>query len=292
MSTTVTLQNADDLPSPVTLHFDDPDFELDCPHSPTSSLRGVFVRSRPSSMDYSAGEVPLDLDSAFAQYGLTGNNTRVPLIQAAPARQAASSFRVARPIFTRRTSVRDDATIRTARTCATTPVRAVRRVLDEDEDSYDAPMPPRRRDTDAPVPRSSTGWPKVARLVSGIFTRKHTSTHAGAPPPSPSATSPSSSGSDATSSTSTLESAPSTRRTFSFSLRANKKVPAAHTPVAHVAVRRSHSFSGFTDMLAMPSVPEPEFDNDFDDVALEAFYTARAVGQHWVYEEDEEEDGM
>ncbi|KAJ7769447.1 hypothetical protein B0H16DRAFT_1452634 [Mycena metata] len=292
--TTVTLRNAQDLPSPVTLYFEDRNLDLESPHSPTSSLKGVFVRSRPSSMDFSDHDLPSD----FSQFGMTGN-TLVPFIQAPPTSHAqfSSAAVAATPYATRGSdaSFRDDCTVRTTGSAATTPVRAVRRVIeDEDYADHEEAMPPTT--TTANWRRT---WPSMQNLrgrVSGIFHRKPQGNTARptAPPPSPALS--------AASSTSTLEithvvPTSQTRRTFSLSLRnrTSGKVPVAHTPVEHVVararrVRRSRSFSGFTSMAhqVLEPIAEPDADGiaELDEVGMEAYNTARGVGQFWVYEED------
>ncbi|KAJ7488304.1 hypothetical protein FB451DRAFT_1391249 [Mycena latifolia] len=299
MSTVVTLQNALDLPSPVTLHFDDPDFELDCPHSPTSSLKGVFVRSRPNSMDLSDSDAPALL-SHFEEFGMTGN-TRVPFIHAPPA--SRNIYRTARD-----TPGRDDYTVRTTATSATTgsPIRAVRRVFDDDTDD-EADVPPV-----APADGSTRRrtWPSMNNLrsrVSGIFHRKHTAAqHAPTAPPPPTPTDSCDLESSSSTSTENLDithsaPAPRPRRTFSFSLRSRSRTSSISStklpaPVGHIAtrtrrVRRSRSFSGFTSMAHQVLAPIPDADGgeDLDDVTLEASNTVRGIGQFWVYEEDESE---
>ncbi|KAJ7031744.1 hypothetical protein C8F04DRAFT_1262604 [Mycena alexandri] len=308
--TTVTLRNAQDLPSPVTLYFEDRNLDLEFPHSPTSSLKGVFVRSRPSSMDFSDHDLPSD----FSQFGMT-SNTIVPLIQAPPAShgQFSSAAGAATPYATRDRDIsfRDDRTVRTTASAATTPVRTVRRIVEDDDAQEDYPEEAMPRTTTTANWRRT--WPSIQNLrgrVSGIFHRKHNQPTA--PPPSPALS--------VASSTSTLEithvvPTSQTRRTFSLSLRARprhrtsstsvstrNKVPVAHTPVEHVVararrVRRSRSFSGFTSMAhqVLAPIAEPDADADgmaeLDEVGIEAYNTARGVGQFWVYEEDLEGAG-
>ncbi|KAJ7723485.1 hypothetical protein DFH07DRAFT_783527 [Mycena maculata] len=271
MASTVTLQNALDLPSPVTLHFEDSNFALDCPYSPTSSLKGVFVHSRPNSM--LASEI--DLPSEFGQFGMTGNTT-VPFIQAPPASNNSSVM----PHAMRDRTSRDDCTIRTTASTATTPVRAVRRVEPDFDDEED--VPPIDATSQAPQTRRRT-WPSMEGLrsrVSGIFQHKHAALPA-VPPPTPESLD--------------VAPAPRAKRAFSFSLRArtsstSSKIPASHMPVGNIArprrVRHSRSFSGFTSMAyqVLSPVAEPE---ELDEVALEAYNSARGIGQFWVYEEDE-----
>ncbi|KAJ7676179.1 hypothetical protein B0H17DRAFT_1207449 [Mycena rosella] len=299
MSAVLTLQNALDLPSPVTLHFEHPDFELDCPHSPTSSLKGVFVRSRPSSMDFSSADAP-DLLSQFQQFGMTGN-TQVPFIQAPPAsRMAGTADILTRP---RATISRDDCTVRSTASSSTTPVRAVRRVLEDDEtddeDDDEDLVPP--TDGAGTTTRRRT-WPSMEGLrsrVSGIFHRKQLAYAPMAPPP------PTPADREMASVLSTTEithATPATlpRRTFSFSLRSRSRTSSVSStklfpPAVNIAartrrVRRSRSFSGFTSMAQQVLAAIADADTeDFDDVALEAFNTVRGIGQFWMYEEDEAE---
>ncbi|KAJ7888319.1 hypothetical protein B0H14DRAFT_3127291 [Mycena olivaceomarginata] len=298
MSTVVTLQNALDLPSPVTLHFENADFDIGCPYSPTSSLKGVLVRSRPSSMEITGDDLP----SEFGQFGMTGN-VRVPFLQAVPVRKGIPLDIIETFNSARDATPRDEPTLPSAARFATAPIRAVRRVLDDDEEEdedADHATAATHHDTEATRRRT---WPSMQRLrgrVSGIFQRRPTVTHvSAAPPPTPDTTAVS----GGTTSTVDIVHMPPTssrpRRTFSFSLRdrvragatTNSKVPAAHTPVGNVArarrVRRSRSFSGFTSMAhqVLAPIAEPECDG-LDEVALEAYNTARGVGQFWVYEED------
>ncbi|KAJ7121543.1 hypothetical protein C8R44DRAFT_736335 [Mycena epipterygia] len=275
----LTLQNAADLPSPVTLHFDDPNtFNLRCPHSPTSSLKGVFVRSRPSSMDLSE---LADLPSEFGQFGMTGNTrARVPFLHASPA-----------PMHTITSALDTPAT-------APTRVRAVRRLfVDHDHDSdsdadadADADVPPTEP---APTPRRRT-WPSMGNLrgrVSGIFQRRQSIVTHGpgsvAPPPSPTASSSTASASAFTSfpcaSTTALAPAP-VRRVFSFSLRSRTTKHAAPVKMRATtergARRRSRSFSGFTSMAhqVLAPIAEPAHDDDYEG------------GEVWIYALDEDEE--
>ncbi|KAF7343838.1 hypothetical protein MSAN_01965000 [Mycena sanguinolenta] len=276
--TTLTLQNAFDLPSPVTLHFEDSEFDINCPYSPTSSLKGVLIRSRPSSMEISERDLPAE----FGQFGMT-SNIHVPFIQAVPARKAAGLASKAMA----------DATsgINTSATLTPIPLRAVRRVLAEDEENSDEAMPPTDVDGNAPAIYRRT-WPSMEvlrRRVSGIFHRKDAS-HV---PRAPSSTTSDTSLADAT--TTTHVTPPSRpRRTFSFSLRARAgpttKIPEAPTSVVNAAraqrVRRSRSFAGFTYMAHRVLDPIPEPDVELDEIGLEAYNIARETGQFWVYEED------
>lgn len=79
MSTFITLQNTLDPPSPVT-DFEDPNFDLTCPLSPTSFLKGAFMCSHSNSMASSKSDLP----SEFSQFGMTVNVT-VSFIQASLA---------------------------------------------------------------------------------------------------------------------------------------------------------------------------------------------------------------
>ncbi|KAK6966313.1 hypothetical protein R3P38DRAFT_935840 [Favolaschia claudopus] len=321
MSYTVhTLQNAFDLPSPVTFHFDDaePDFDVDCP-SPTSSVRGVFVRSRPNSMQLSEEEAA-SMSVDFAQFGMTGD-LRVPFIHAAPPSRVA--------FHANATSYReeDTTTVRTSKTAASTrsstpSMRLVRRAFtDDDDDASDTEnsMPPAQPSSPAAKTPQRRTWPSMERLrgrVSGIFQRKRaSSTTLTAPPPTPSDSTSDVSTSSTWGSVATPTSSdddiihitPSSRprRTFSgFSLRtraraattaSQSKRPVAHDVVDHLAiprakrVRRSRSFSGFTSMAQQMMLPpiadvdEPEV----DEVGMEAYNVARGIGQFWKYEEDE-----
>ncbi|KAJ7484799.1 hypothetical protein B0H11DRAFT_2231479 [Mycena galericulata] len=287
MSTVTTFENTIDVPP--ALNFEESDFDLNCPYSPTSSLKGVFVRSRPNSMAISESDLP----SEFEQFGMTVNAT-VPFLEAPPVSKARH-----RP---REPSFRDDSTVRTARTMPANAMRAVRRVEDDGDEDEES-VPPTAK---APTTRRGT-WPSMVNLrsrVSGIFQRKQAPTHSHAPPPSPTAPSAS------TSTSSPLEAdiehvAPRSRRTF-FSLRSrasstSSKVPPSHTPVGHTAsartrrVRRSRSFSGFTSMAHAVLAPiadadaEPE-EEELDEVGMEAYRTARGVGLFWVYQEEDEEE--
>ncbi|KAJ7162783.1 hypothetical protein C8R43DRAFT_1173595, partial [Mycena crocata] len=272
MSSSIMWQNALNNPSPVTLHFDHSNtVNLECPHSPTSSIKGVFVRSRPSSIELSGPAA-----AEFLQFGMIGNtHGHVPFLQAPPA-----SNRI--PDATHSdTDFPEECSIRTV-----TPL--ICRTSDDDIENR-------------PPPRASTErrtWPAVARLrsrVSGVFQHKRAAAPT-APPPSPTGATTTLLATNADSEISHI--APSSvRRTFSFSLRsrtssisAKAKVPAAHTPVGNIArnrrVRRSRSFSGFTSMAhqVLAPIAEPE---DMDEVALEAYQTARSCGRVWVYEREE-----
>ncbi|KAJ6576080.1 hypothetical protein DFH09DRAFT_1361687 [Mycena vulgaris] len=293
MSTVATLQNAFDLPSPVTLHFDDPDFALTCPHSPTSSLKGVFVRSRPNSMDISD---PTELMSEFAQFGMTGN-THVPVMQTPPSSKSPSYPAIPHP--TRDTPSRDDCTVRTTATAATTPIRAVRRVVNEDPED----VPPTQPDASALSIRRRT-WPSMERLrssVSGIFQRTPKRYTSLAPPP-PSPTDPTS---DSETEITHVTPTPHARRTFSLSFRSRARTssisstkfpaPVGNIPTRTRRVRRSRSFSGFTSMaqqLGTIAEPDADADAELDEVGLEAYNTVRGIGRFWVYEEDEGESDL
>ncbi|KAJ7624762.1 hypothetical protein FB45DRAFT_1030893 [Roridomyces roridus] len=86
MSTDPISPNASEFLSPITFQFDNPeDFDVNCPLSPTSSVRGVYVRSRPTSMAVSELEAieTLTFPSDFASYGLSPNRI-VPFLHAVP----------------------------------------------------------------------------------------------------------------------------------------------------------------------------------------------------------------
>ncbi|KAF7350160.1 hypothetical protein MVEN_01318500 [Mycena venus] len=252
------------------------------------------MRSRPSSMDISAGD--LSLPSEFGQFGMTGNTLHVPFIQAAPAPKTKVGSQASYPDA----PFRDDCTVRTARSSSTTLLRAVRRALDDGDDEHEheheaQATPPA---TAAPPPATTTTtrrstWSSIDRLrgrVSGIFQRKHAHAPAhapAAPPPSPDTSATASDDDD-----DIVHVAPRARRTFSFALRAARaaKIPAAHTPVGHVPcarrqrVRRSRSFSGFTSMAHRVLAPIADA-AELDERTVEA---CGGVGRFWVYAQDEE----
>ncbi|KAJ6611996.1 hypothetical protein B0H10DRAFT_2223527 [Mycena sp. CBHHK59/15] len=275
MSTTTVYaaQSEDDLScSPVTFHFDASDLELSNPHSPASSVKGLFIRSRPNSMAISENESP------FEQFGMT-SNIQVPIMQPPPVAIISNATKQTPSVRTHATSA------------TTTTVHPVRR--DTVESGAQA------ADTDATVAdtRRRT-WPAMLHLrrrVSGIFNRKQSAARLPPnPPPTPA---------DAAHTPAEDTTPPWSRRTFSLSMRSRASSIRSHQasasnaePVEKVLarrrrVRRSRSFAGFTTMAqhVLASIEEPDHDEtaELDEVSVEAYNTVRGIGKFWVYEEDE-----
>ncbi|KAJ7917172.1 hypothetical protein B0H13DRAFT_2269563 [Mycena leptocephala] len=252
--------------------------------------RQAHSRASSSAPAQLYGDPERDLPSEFGQFGMTGNS-HVPFIQAPPASRITSPA-----------SFRDDCTIRTTASSATTLVRAVRRLVDNEDEDEEA-MPPTLRAVDTPETRRRT-WPSMETLRRRVSGFSSASTPLPAPtfpprrPPAP----------------------PPPARPWPALPRSTSSTRAAHPDAAHVLavpphacqqhqqegtcgaharrnvararrVRRSRSFSGFTSMaqqvLAPIAEPEPDTVAELDEVAAEAYNTARGVGRFWVYEEDE-----
>ncbi|KAJ6503862.1 hypothetical protein C8R45DRAFT_1209425 [Mycena sanguinolenta] len=149
LTATFTLQNALNHSSPVTLHFEDSDFDISCPHPPTSSLKGgVLVRSRPSSMEISEHDLPAEFGHAESHGICPGGDN-------------------------------------TSATRATTPLCIVHRALDEAEENSDEVIPPTAADANASAIYRRT-WPSMEvlrRRISAIFHRKDASYVPRAPSP-------------------------------------------------------------------------------------------------------------
>ncbi|KAJ7624724.1 hypothetical protein FB45DRAFT_1005564 [Roridomyces roridus] len=265
--------------SPITFQYDGADeLDLGCPHSPTSSLRAVFVRSRPTSMAVSDVDPTefINFPTELSAYGMAP--VSVPRIDPAPP----VKLRKKKPSA-------DTASVRTMLTTRTAPIRAVRRpvvVVDDDDDDVEN-VPPTRQDK--PLPRRRGTWDGIRGRVSGIFTRKPSSVKQGVSAPAPSPIDDKS--------TPAPMIIPTPRHTASkFSLRSHANTVGKAAPVSYTVtkaetpaqrkkrVRRSRSFSGFTNMGR-----GDESDDDLDEATLEATRSAAGFGCLWRYEEEEED---
>ncbi|KAJ7603236.1 hypothetical protein FB45DRAFT_882234 [Roridomyces roridus] len=151
MSTDPISPNTSEFLSPITFRFDNPeDFDFNCPLSPTSSVRGVYGRSRPTSMAASELEAveTLAFPSDFSSYGLSPNPT-VPFLQAVPLARKKKA-----------------ASIRSTRT---TPLDANSHVVFDESEN----VPPTPEGTER-LRRTST-WTRFRGSMSGIFHRKQPS---------------------------------------------------------------------------------------------------------------------
>ncbi|KAJ7624772.1 hypothetical protein FB45DRAFT_1086699 [Roridomyces roridus] len=151
MSTDPISPNASEFFSPITFQFDNPEyFEVNCPLSPTSSVRGVYVRSRPTSMAVSELDVveTLTFPSNFASYDLSPYPT-VPFLQAVPLARKKKA-----------------ASIRSTRT---TPLDATSHVIFDDSEN----VPPVLEGTGRL--RCNSTWTRFRGSMSGIFHRKQPS---------------------------------------------------------------------------------------------------------------------
>ncbi|KAJ6612341.1 hypothetical protein B0H10DRAFT_2223189 [Mycena sp. CBHHK59/15] len=258
MSTTTlyAAQSEDDLScSPVTFHFDASDLELSNPHSPASSVKGLFIRSRPNSMAISENESP------FEQFGMT-SNIQVPIMHPPPVAIISNATKQTPSVRTHATSA------------TTTTVHPVRR--DTVESGAQA------ADTDATTrlghfqPQAVRG--QASAQSSANARRRRT-------PPAEDTTPP---WSRRTFSLSMRSRASSIR---SHQASASNAEPVENVLARRRRVRRSRSFAGFTTMAqhVLASIEEPDHDEtaELDEVSVEAYNTVRGIGKFWVYEEDE-----
>ncbi|KAJ7214445.1 hypothetical protein GGX14DRAFT_542183 [Mycena pura] len=279
--------NIHDLPV-VTLHFEDEQHRgaalaVACPHSPTSSLRGVFVRSRPTSMLAPDGsELQGGLAAAdLAQFGMTAGAARVPVIHAAPPARTAQPKHAQEE----REDDDDDAPARgPAQEPGAVPA------VPPSAPIAAAPAP------DAPGTRRRRTWPTMGRLrgrVSGIFQRKTQAP--AAPPGSPATPTDAGAASGPRASARSLGLRAHAGSTTNLLFRSSKSTAkTGHGPVEDPArartrrVRRSRSFSGFTSMAqrALSSIPDSE--QGLDEVGREAYDTMRGLSPFWVYDHDSE----
>ncbi|KAJ6479002.1 hypothetical protein C8R45DRAFT_933778 [Mycena sanguinolenta] len=284
------------------------------PLSPGGSLRGLYVRSRPTSLDGSIIEFPtspsaLEPEPALTHFGLTrappaaapiyphisAHATRLPIGGPMHCVFPAPPTIAPVPVGKRRRYAKSMKGLYTGTGTGTilrhdqAPVVPVRVV------PHDFEVGEQRKVQPQPVKEKSRGWRALRKIVPGLFHRPATQhansvdaqgisvlTPAGlAPTPSPSAASPS------TARTRTL----SIRSIKSFkSLKSKRKAPAGIENIPPVPALptfrpRVHSFSGYLLDSELLADEEDETDPEMTAVQLEALLTALKINERYEAQE-------
>ncbi|KAG5643733.1 hypothetical protein DXG03_009723 [Asterophora parasitica] len=286
-------------PSAVFIYENPIDDELRESLSPTSSIKGVFVRSRPTSADYSGYE-----------YGGIGDIAGPSPITSSD--ESTASFPDTDTIlarWARRQAQADARSLAPSTFTIGSRMRAVRRDVDSDAITIHAVA---HNEVVAEAEKSARRrtWPSyraIRQTVSNILHRKDAPTCVAVK----GGNFASSSVGPATnldvpterikSSSTSLFSRRRRRRATTDADKKKAKVAPVIAPRAssmdalayRAQLRRSRSFSGFTSVLGAIN-DEADDDDELDDATAEARQLVAAIGRSWAFEEmaeDDREDG-
>lgn len=250
------------------------DFFATTPLSPTSSIKGAFVRSRPTSAEHPEYAYPV----TFAHFDFGNNFATLDYGNNIPATPTSSSgtttptsdehAAVATHMWARGTpadarSAPAPSTRNGSHRTIVVPLRIVRR------SDASAPVAPAGR-LSGGSPAGLRTWPSYKRLRKTVSTIFHRKDGGGAGRPAE----------DAKSASAHLR-----RATISGTCGGAGPVHVGGPGLAQTRahLRRSRSFAGFAGVLA--AIEDGDDDDDLDEATAEAQGVAEDVRRRWVFEE-------
>ncbi|KAF8876385.1 hypothetical protein BD779DRAFT_1475642 [Infundibulicybe gibba] len=257
--------------------------------SPTSSIKGCFVRSRPTSAEFSDYGDYTDF-SALALTEKLGKTTSSSSSEAEGSTvddivlKATSNWARDKIMSSDARSIMAPSVLTTGSRSTIVPVRIIRRspadIIDD---------PPAANGKDKSRRHTWPSYKKIRKTVTSILHRKDVDKDAKSPAPEVMVERLKSSSASlftkkrrVTVGEMDSDTRPRIPRALSIRSRVQNKGPSTRAEL-----RRSRSFAGFTSALAAID----DADDDVDEVTAEARGVVEAIGRRWMFEEIPEDRG-